>query len=116
MARSGADAIREQVRQRYGIDVDAVGPGAGGVASLSEAARAKTQAQEYARQLRVKTSKSPNFSQKPNGKTKPAARPSSQKTHGPSSWQDKAATTYDSAGRREALAKSLDHIGDREAV
>lgn len=34
----------------------------------------------------------------------------------PEQLKDEAATTYDSAERREALAKSLDHIGDREAV
>lgn len=46
MARSAADAIREQVQQRYGIDVDALGTGADGAAALDEAAQAKTQAQE----------------------------------------------------------------------
>ena len=46
MARSAAGAIREQVQQRYGIDVDALGTGADGAAALNEAARAKTHAQE----------------------------------------------------------------------
>lgn len=34
----------------------------------------------------------------------------------PEQLTDEANATYDSAERREALAKSLDHIGDREAV
>ena len=46
MARSSANAIRERVQQRYGIDVDALGTGADGAAALNEAARANTHAQE----------------------------------------------------------------------
>ncbi|BAS08680.1 hypothetical protein AHiyo4_21020 [Arthrobacter sp. Hiyo4] len=41
MARSAADAIREQVQQRYGINVDALGTGADHATALSEAARAR---------------------------------------------------------------------------
>lgn len=43
MARSAADAIREQIQQRYGIDVDALETHADGATALNEAARAKSQ-------------------------------------------------------------------------
>lgn len=46
MARSAADAIREQIQQRYGIDVDTLGTGAVNTVALNAAAHAKTQAQE----------------------------------------------------------------------
>lgn len=46
MARSAPGIIREQVQQRYGIDVDALALGADGGAALNEAARVKTQAHE----------------------------------------------------------------------
>ncbi|WP_224046699.1 hypothetical protein [Arthrobacter sp. NicSoilB4] len=46
MARSAADADREQVQQRYGIAVDALGADVDGAAALNEAARAKSQVEE----------------------------------------------------------------------
>lgn len=46
VAWSAADAIHEQVQQRHGIDVDALGTGGEGTTALNEAARAKTLAQE----------------------------------------------------------------------
>lgn len=116
MARSAADAIREQVQQRYGIDVDALGTGVDGAAALSEAARAKTQTQEertaaagentHAGQLLAEAERA-DEAQRQNVDADNAQ---------PEQLNDQAAATYDSAERREALAQNLDHIGDREAV
>jgi hypothetical protein len=114
MARSAADAIREQVKQRYGIDVDALG--AEGAATLNEAARARTQVQEertaatrenaQAAQLVAEAERADN-SQRQKVEADNAQ---------PEQLADEAAATYDSAERRESLATSLDHIRDREAV
>lgn len=116
MARSAADTIREQVQQRYGIDVEALGTGADGAVALNEAARAKTQAQEertvaaggnaQASQLLAEAERA-DKAQRQNVEAENAQ---------PERLTEEAAVTYDSAERREALAKSLDHIGDREAV
>jgi colicin import membrane protein len=118
MARSAADAIREQVQLRYGIDVDALGTGADSAGALIEAARAKTQAQaqeerpaaagenSHAGQLLSEAERA-DKAQRQNADADNAR---------PEQLTDEAAATYDSAERREALAKSLDHIGDREAV
>ncbi|MFJ6378004.1 hypothetical protein ACIQH9_20080 [Pseudarthrobacter oxydans] len=116
MARSAADAVREQVQQRYGIDVDALGTGAVGAAALTEAGRARTQAQEertaatgenaQAAQVLAEAERA-DHAQRQNVEADNAQ---------PEQLKDEAAATYDSAERREALAKSLDHIGDREAV
>lgn len=117
MARLAADAIREQVQRRYGIDVDALGTGADGAAALREAARAKTQAQEertaaagenvQAAQLLAEAERA-DRAQRQNVQADNTARPGR--------LADEATVTYDSAERREAFARSLSHIGDREAV
>lgn len=117
MARSAADVIREQVQQRYGIDVDTLGIGADGAAALNEAAHAKTQAQEertaaagenaQAGQLLAEAERS-DKAERQNVQADNTARPER--------LADEAVVTYDSAGRREAFARSLSHIGDREAV
>lgn len=116
MARSAADAIREQVQQRYGIDVDALGTAADGATALNDAARAKTQVQEertaaargdaQAAQLLAEAERA-DKAQRQNVKFDNVQ---------PEQLTDEAATAYDSAERRESLANRLEHIGDREAV
>ncbi len=69
-----------------------------------------------AQQLRGRTPKPHSFSQKPHGPTKPNGKTSKPTTPPPERQTDEAAATYDSAERREALAKSLEHVADKEAV
>lgn len=116
MARSAADAIRVQVQQRYGIDVDALGAGADGAAALNEAARAKTQAQKERTAAAGETAQAAQLVAEAE-RVDRAHRESVETDNAqPEQLTGEAAATYDSVERREALAKSLDHIGDREAV
>jgi hypothetical protein len=116
MARSAVDAIRDHVQQRYGIDVHALGTGTDGAAALSEAGRAKTQAQEERTAATAEKAEADQLlaeaERADNARRQNVEADNAQ----PEQLTDEAAATYDSAERREALAKSLDHIGDREAV
>lgn len=116
MARAAADAIREQVRQRYGIEVDALSMGADGVATLHEAARAKTQSQEERTAAAGESAQASQLLAEAERADKAQRESVDADNAQPEQLADEAAATYDSAARREALAKSLDHIGDREAV
>lgn len=116
MARSAAGAIREQVQQRYGIDVDALGTGAIGAAALNEAARTKTQTQEERTGAAAENAQTGQLLAEAARADKAQRQNVDAKNARPEQLTDEAATTYDSAERRDALAKSLDHIGDKEAV
>lgn len=115
-ARSAADALREQVRQRYGIDVQALGTGADGAAALDEAARSKTLAQE---EMTAAVGESTQAAQL-LAEAERADKAQQQNVYAdnarPEHLTNEAAATYDSAERREALAKRLGYIGDRDAV
>jgi hypothetical protein len=116
MARSAADAIREQVQQRYGIGVDALGTGADGAAALNEAARAKSQAQEERTAATGENAQAAQLLAKAERADKAQRQNVDADNAQPEQLTDEANAAYDSAERREALAKSLDHIGDKEAV
>lgn len=116
MARSAADAIREQVQQRYGIDVDGLGIGAAGAAALNEAAHAKTQAQEERTAAARENVQAVQLLAEAERADKAQQESVDADNAQPEQLTGESAATYDSAERREALAKSLDHIGDREAV
>jgi colicin import membrane protein len=116
MARSAADAIRGQVQQRYGIDVDALGTGADGAAALSEAGRAKTQAQEERTAASSENAHAGQLLAEAEREDRSRRRNVEADNARPEQPADEAAATYDSAERREALARNLDHIPDREAV
>ncbi|TPV48005.1 hypothetical protein FJ661_19780 [Pseudarthrobacter phenanthrenivorans] len=116
MARSAADAIREQVQERYGIDVDALGTGAGGEAELNEAAQAKTHAQEERTAAAGENTPAADLLTEAERADKAQRQNVDAENAQPEHLMGEAIATYDSAERREALAKSLEHIGDREAV
>lgn len=116
MARSAADTIREQVQQRYGIDVDALGTGADGTAALNEAARAKTQAQEERTTVTGDSAQAGQLLAEAERADKAQRQNVEADNTQPERLSEEVFATYDSADRREALARSLDHIGDREAV
>ncbi|MFF1254384.1 hypothetical protein ACFVYC_18090 [Pseudarthrobacter sp. NPDC058329] len=116
MARSAADAVREQVQQRYGIDVEALGTGADGGAALIDAARAKTQAHEERTAAAGENAQAAQLLAEAERADKVQRQNVDADNARPEQLSDEAAAAYDSVERREALAKSLDHIGDREAV
>jgi colicin import membrane protein len=116
VARSASDAIREQVQQRYGINVDALGTGADGAAALQEAARAKSQAQEERAAETGENSPAGQLLAEAERADKAKRQNVEADNAQPEQLNDEASATYDSAERREALAKGLDHIADREAV
>lgn len=116
MARSAADAIREQVQQRYGIDVYALGTGAIGAAALNDAARTKTQAHEERTAPAEGNTQAAQLLAEAERADKAHRQNVDSENAQPEQLTDEAAATYDSAERREAPAKSLEHIGDREAV
>jgi colicin import membrane protein len=70
MAQSAADALREQVQQRYGIDIDALGTGADGAAAPNAAARAKLKVRIKGQRQPGRTSTSASFWQTLNARTK----------------------------------------------
>jgi colicin import membrane protein len=114
MARSAADVIREQVQQRYGIDVDTLG--ADGAAALNEAASAKTQAQDERTAAAGDSAQAGRLLAEAERADKAQRESVDADNAKPEPLTDEAAVTFDSAERREAFAKSLDHIADREAV
>lgn len=116
LARSAAEAIREQVQQRYGIDVAALGTGPDGAATLNEAARAKTQAQDERTAAAGENAQAAQLLEEAERADKAQSQNVEAENAQPEQLTEEAATAYDSAERREALAKSLDHIADREAV
>lgn len=116
MARSAADAIRQQVQQRYGIDIGALAPGVDGSTALNEAARAKTQAKEERTAAAGENAKVGQLLAEAERADKTQYQNVDADNAQPKQLTDEAAATYDSVERREALAKSLDYIGDREAV
>jgi hypothetical protein len=115
MARSAADAIREQVQQRYGIDADTLGTSGDG-AALNEAARAKTQPQEERKAAPGANAQAAQLLTEAERVDKAQRQNVDADNALPKQLKVESAATYDSAERREALAKSLEHVGDREAV
>jgi hypothetical protein len=117
MARSAADAIQKQVQQRYGIDVDALETSAvGAAAALNEAAHAKTHAQEVWTAAAGENAQAGELLAEDERADKVQRESVDADNAQPVQLMDEASSTYDSAERREALGKSLHHIGDREAV
>ncbi|MDR7161801.1 hypothetical protein [Arthrobacter sp. BE255] len=113
LARSAADAIREQVQQRYGIDVDTLGTGASGAAALNDASRSKAQEERTA--AAEENTQAGQLLAEAERVDKAQHQNVDAENAQPAKLIDDAAT-YDSAERREAFARSLDHVGDREAV
>lgn len=116
MARSAVDVIREQVQQRYGIDIDTLGTGADGAAALNEAARAKTQAKEEQAATTADNAQAVQLLAEAERVDKAHRESVDADNAKPEKLTGETGATYDSAERREALAKSLDYIADREAV
>nr|WP_015061958.1 hypothetical protein [Arthrobacter sp. J3.40]AFK89335.1 hypothetical protein [Arthrobacter sp. J3.40] len=116
IARSAADAIREQVQQRYGINIDTLGTGTEGAAALNEAAQSKTQTQEQRTTAAGENAEATQLLAEAKRVDKAQRQNVEADNARPEKPTDEAAATYDSAERREALAKSLDHIADREAA
>lgn len=114
MARSAVDAIREQARQRYGIDVDALGTDAEGVAALNEAAQTKTQAQEERTAASGKNAQVAQLLAEAERADKAQGQNVEAENAQPEQLTEDAAVTYVSAVRREPLANSPDHIGTRK--
>lgn len=105
-----------RLKQRYGIDFDALATGADWAAALNEAARAKTQAQEERTAAAGENTQAAQLLTEAERNDKAQRESVDADIAQPEQLTDEAAATYDSAERREALAKSLDHISDREAV
>ncbi|MDQ0674729.1 hypothetical protein QFZ36_002290 [Pseudarthrobacter siccitolerans] len=116
MARSAANAIRDQVQQRYAIDVNALGTGVDGAAALSEAARAKTHAQEERTAATGENSQAVHLLAEAKRADKAQREKVEADNARPEQPADEAGAAYDSFERREGLARSLEHVADREAV
>lgn len=91
-------------------------PGEDGSAALNEAARAKTHAQEERTAVAAENIQASKlFTEAERADVAQREIVDADNTR-PEQLTDEGAATYDSAERREALAKSLDHVGDWEAV
>ncbi|MFJ5695030.1 hypothetical protein ACIP9X_14410 [Arthrobacter sp. NPDC093125] len=116
MAQSAAEAIQEQVQQRYGINVTTLGTGASAAATLNEAERAKTQAQEERTAASSVNVEAAQLLAEAEREDKGRRQNVEADNSRPEQLTEEASAAYDSEERRAALAKSLDHIGDSEAV
>lgn len=113
MAQSAADAIRAQVQQRYGIDVDALATSA---ASLNEAARATSQAQEEQTRATDENAKAAELLAEAERSDKDRHHNVEADNARPEQLTAQAGEAYDAAERRQVLARDLEHVADREAV
>jgi hypothetical protein len=86
------------------------------VGALNGAARANTQAQEERTAAAGENSQAAQLLAEAERADKTQRQNIEADNAQPEQLTGEAAATYDSAERREALAKSLDDIGDREAV
>ncbi|MBT2598003.1 hypothetical protein [Arthrobacter sp. ISL-72] len=116
MARSAADAVAEQVQRRYGVDVAALGTGASAAATLNEAERTKNQAQEERTSAAGEKAEAAQLLAEAERADKARRNDVEAENARPEQLSGQADAAYDSAERREALAKGLDHVADREAV
>lgn len=115
-AARAADRIRQEVRQRYGVDVDAPG---GDPTRVREALEARGVALEASnterRQADLEQAEAVGLLQAADRADR-GARERQQPTERASTLQGAGEQLYDSAGRREALAASLIGVADAEAT
>ncbi|UYY83671.1 hypothetical protein OIT41_20620 (plasmid) [Arthrobacter sp. YA7-1] len=116
-ARSAAEAIRDQVQRRYGLDVDNLGADESPVAAaLAKAERDREQAEQERGAGRDENAQATQLLAEATREDQDREQDAAEENQRPESLREEAGTKYDSAERRQELAASLEGIADREAV
>jgi colicin import membrane protein len=116
-ARSAAEAIRDQVQRRYGLDVDNLGADEASVAeALAKAERDREQAQDERGTGRDEGAQAGQVMAEADREDRDRQQDADEENQRPESLAEEADLKYDSAARRQELADSLEGLSDREAV
>ncbi|MEW1808305.1 hypothetical protein [Pseudarthrobacter sp. NPDC080039] len=116
-ARDAAEAIRDQVRRRYGLDVDNLGANEVSVAeALARAERDREQAEQERRTGREEDAQAVQLLAQADREDSDREQDVTEENQRPEALTDEAGMKYDSAERRQELAASLEGVADREAV
>jgi colicin import membrane protein len=116
-ARDAAEAIRDQVQRRYGLDVDNLGADEASVAAaLAKAERDRDQAEQERGTGRDETARAVQLLAQADREDRDREQDVLEENQRPEALAEEAGIKYDSAERRQELAASLQGIADREAV
>ncbi|WP_284977201.1 hypothetical protein [Arthrobacter sp. efr-133-TYG-104] len=116
-AREAADAIRDQVQSRYGLDVDNLGADEASVAeALAKAERNREQAEHERHAGRDEAAQAAALLAEVDREARGREREADEENQRPETLREDVGIKYDSAVRRQDLAASLEGVADREAV
>lgn len=116
-ARDAAEVIRDQVKRRYGLDVDNLGANEATVAeALAKAERDREQADQERRSGRDENAQAGQLLAEADREDGDRERDVIEENQRPEALREDAGIKYDSAERRADLAASLEGVADREAV
>jgi colicin import membrane protein len=116
-ARDAANVIRDQVQRRYGVDVDNPGADNASVAqALAKAEGDREQAEQERRTGRDETAQAVQLLAEADREDRDRRQDADEENQRPEALTEEAGLKHDSAERRQALAASLENVGDREAV
>lgn len=116
-ARAAADAIRDQVHRRYGLDVENLGADEASVAAaLAQAERDREQAQKERAAGHDDTAQETHLLADADREDRDRAHDAEEENQHTEAPRVEASLAHDSAERRQELAASLEGVADREAV
>jgi len=116
-ARDAAEAIRDQVQRRYGLDLDNLGADEASVTeALAKAEQNREQAEQERRTGRDETAQTAALLAEADREDRDREQDVTEENQRPGTLREEAGTKYDSAERRQKLADSLEGVADREAV
>ncbi|MBT2565079.1 hypothetical protein J7I84_00960 [Arthrobacter sp. ISL-85] len=116
-ARDAAEAVRDRVQRRYGLDVDNLGADEASVAeALAKGERDRDQAQNERTAGRDENTQAVQLLAEADREDRDREQDVTEENQRPESLAEEADLKYDSAKRRQELATSLENVADREAV
>ena len=116
-ARDAAEAIRDQVQHRYGLDLGDLEADEASVAeALAKAERDRDQAQAERTAGRDENTRAEQLLAEADKEDRDRELDVTEENQRPEALRDEAGIKYDSAERRQELAASLEGVADREAV
>jgi hypothetical protein len=116
-ARDAAEAIRDQVQRRYGIDVDNLGADEASVAAaMAQAEWDRGLADTERSAGRDENTQAEQLLAEADREDRDREQDITEENQRPEALREEAGIKYDSAERRQDLAASLEGVADREAV
>lgn len=116
-ARNAAETIRDQVQQRYGLDVDNLGADETSVATaLAKAERDRDQADKERCTGSEENAQAAQLLAEADREDRARQQSTDEENERPEALREEAGLKYDSAERRQELAAGLEGVADREAV